>query len=320
MNCFSILMGLTASMFMAVDITSDRVGNVFTDNEPVQFRVKATSHFDLSVTDFDGKKIFDQSLPAGESTVEMGALPRNHYTITSRSDDGIEETYFGVVPSMESRPHLEDSAIASDLATSWLVKPERFHDLAELTKLAGIVWVRDRIRWGEVETQRGEWAEHTRYDLSAEAQIKHGLKVYQVFHNTPAWAQKEAKTHSFPDDLRDAYNFAAEIAHRFKGEVVAWEAWNEPDIIHFSEELGDSYSALLKAMYLGFKSADPELLVLLCSFAMGPGKYAETIFQNDVGDYFDIYNYHIYDKWENHSVRAEKHIAVSYTHLRAHET
>jgi hypothetical protein len=310
MDFFPILMGLATSMSTAIDITSECTGSIFTDNEIVRFHMETTANARLSVTDYAGKKVFEKDFPAGQAEVEIGTLPRNHYTVIVRGGDELEKTCFGVVPSMESRSHLEDPRIASDVAMSWLVKPDRFDELAQLTKLSGVIWVRDRIRWGEVETQRGHWAKRNRYDLSAEAQMKHGLKVYQVFHDTPGWAQREEKTHSFPDDLRDAYNFAAEMARRFKGKVAAWEVWNEPDIIHFSDELGDSYSALLKAMYLGFKSADPELPVLLCSFAMGPGRFAETIFQNDVQNYFDIYNYHIYDKWENHAGRALKHIEL----------
>ena len=215
---------------------------------------------------------------------------------------------------MDDRPQVEDSRIASDLATSWLVEPEQFDNLATLTKLSGLVWIRDRMRWGEIETQRGEWAERTRYDDAADIQIKHGLKVYQVFHNTPAWAQEEAESHSFPDDLRDAFNFAAGTARRFAENVVAWEVWNEPDISVFSSELGDSYSALLKTMYLGYKSGDPDLPVLLCSFAMPPSKFTELVFQNDINDYFDIYNYHIYGGWEAHADRALKHIEVMRRH------
>jgi hypothetical protein len=283
---------------------------VFSDDEPVQFRIKTDSEAELSAINYDDKKIFGQKIPEGESTVEMGKLPRDHYTLTVNSHERSEETHFAVIPSIESRPELQDSAIASDLATSWLVKPEQFESLAHLTKLAGIIWVRDRIRWRELETQRDEWAERTRYDDSAETQTKHGLKVYQVFHNTPDWAQKESKSHSFPDDLRDAYNFAVQMARRFDGKVLAWELWNEPDISVFSNELGDAYAALAKTMYLGFKSADPDLPILICSFAHGPGKFAEMVFQNDIQNYFDIYNYHIYDKWENHIDRALKHIAL----------
>jgi hypothetical protein len=295
-------------MPMAVDVTSDRVGNVFVEGESVIFHVSVSADVSISITNYHGKKIADKKLAVGKSDIDFGEMPKGYYMMLIKSKDEQQEVNFCVIPSMENRPKIDDSAIASDLATSWLVKPEQFDNLAQLAKLCGLFWVRDRITWGELETNRGRWTGNTRYDLSADIQTKHGLKVYQVFHSTPGWAQ-EVKSHlSFPDDLRDVYNFGAEMAKRYKGKVPAWEVWNEPDISVFSDELGDSYASMLKAMYLGFKSVDPQLLVLICSFAMGPGKFAETIFQNDVGNYFDIYNYHIYDEVKKHIDRALKHI------------
>lgn len=307
MNCLNLFMSLMISMPMAVDVTSEGVGNVFIEGESVIFHIDSDVETDISVTDYSDKKIFDKKISAGKSDIELGEIPKSHYKMHVKADEE-KDIYFCVLPSPENRPKIDDSAIASDLATSWLVKPEQFDSLAQLAKLCGIFWIRDRITWGELESNRGKWADNTRYDVSAEIQTKHGLRVYQVFHATPEWAQEVKVSHSFPDDLRDVYNFSAEMAKRYKGEVLAWEVWNEPDISFFSDELGDSYSSMMKAMYLGFKSADPEILVLTCSFAMGPGKFAETIFQNDVGNYFDIYNYHIYDKVEKHTERALAHI------------
>jgi len=308
MNCLNFFLSLAISMPIAIDVNSDHVGNVFVENKPVQFHVKMESDASLFVVDYYGKNVYKGKASAGESDIEFGKLAKGYYVLTVKADDESKDLYFAVIPSVENRPDVKDSAIATDLATSWLVKPEQFDDLAKLTKLCGLTWIRDRITWGELENPRSRWITNTKYDLSADIQTKNGLKVYQVFHATPGWAQEVKNSHSFPDDLRDAYNFATEIARRYKGKVDAWEVWNEPDISAFSDELGDSYSALLKAMYLGFKSADPDLPILTCSFAMEPGKFAETIFQNDVVNYFDIYNYHIYDDWKRHTVKALKHL------------
>ena len=308
MNCLNFLLSLVISMPVAVDVVSNHVGNVFVEDESVQFHLNITAGANLIVTDYNGRNIYKGKASAGESDVELGKLAKGYYVLTIKVDNESKDVYFAVIPSMENRPDVKDSAIATDLATSWLVKPERFDDLAKLTKLCGLLWIRDRITWGELENPRGKWIGDTKYDLSADIQTKNGLKVYQVFHSTPTWAQEVKGPHSFPDDLRDVYNFGAEMARRYKGKVDAWEVWNEPDISVFSDELGDSYAAMLKAMYIGFKSADPGLPILICSFAMGPGKFAETIFQNEVGNYFDIYNYHIYDDWKKHVDRALKHL------------
>jgi hypothetical protein len=301
-------MSLMFSAPIAVDVNSNHVGNVFIDSESVKFNINTTSEANLSVVDYYGKNVYKGKISAGKSELDLGNFQKGYYVLSIKSGDELKDIYFAVLPSPESRPDMNDSAIASDIAMSWLVKPEQFDDLAKLINLSGIVWVRDRISWGELETTRGKFVDDTKYDLSADIQTKNGLKVYQVFHATPVWAQEVKVAHSFPDDLRDVYNFGAEMARRYKGKVDAWEVWNEPDISVFSDELGDSYASMLKAMYLGFKSVDPDLLVLSCSFAMGPGNFADTIFQNDVGNYFDIYNYHVYDDWKKHVDRALNHI------------
>lgn len=309
MSYLAIIMQITTSISATISITSDHVGNIFTDDESIQFQVHTTTETNLSVIDYYEQVVFEAKINVGTSKMEIGKLPRSHYIIIN-GENGEPDAYFSVIPSLGNRPQIEDSRIASDLATSWLVERDQFDNLAWLTRLSGQIWVRDRIHWSEMETQRGNWVEHTKYDSAAEIQIKHGLKVYQVFHNTPTWAQEEAESRSFPDDLRDAFNFAVGVTHHFGEKVVAWEIWNEPDILVFSTELGDSYSALLKTMYLGYKSADPDLPVLLCSFAMPPGKFTELVFQNDIGNYYDIYNYHIYGEWRTHADRALKHIDV----------
>jgi len=203
MNCFAALISLT-TVFTAVDVSSNQTGNVFTDDYPVSFRVETTTAASVSVTDYEGNKVFEEEIAAGESIVEVGKLARGHYIISIRGGEEHKEARFGVIPSPKNRPDLKDSNIASDVAMSWLVKPEKFDALAELTKLSGLIWARDRIRWGEIETQRGEYPERTRYDEAAEIQVKHGLKVYQVFHDTPGWARKDGTSRSFPDDLRDS--------------------------------------------------------------------------------------------------------------------
>lgn len=310
MSCISLLISIVFSTPLAVDINSNHIGNVWTEEETVKFDINADSEANLSIVDYYGKNVYKGKIHAGKSELDLGKFQKGYYLLTIKGENESKEIHFAIVPSPENRPDMSDSAIASDVAMSWLVKPERFDDLAKLINLSGIVWVRDRISWGELEIARGKFAENTKYDLSADIQTKSGLKVYQVFHATPEWAQEIKSSHSFPDDLRDIYNFGAEMAKRYKGKVLAWEVWNEPDISVFSDELGDSYASMLKAMYLGFKSADPDLLVLICSFAMLPGKFADTIFQNDVGNYFDIYNYHVYDDWKRHVDKALSHIEI----------
>ncbi|MDH7504388.1 MAG: hypothetical protein QHJ82_16970 [Verrucomicrobiota bacterium] len=42
---------------------------------------------------------------------------------------------------------------------------------ANLCTLTGVSWVRDKLRWDEIEPQRGQFADNTRYDKSAQIQF-----------------------------------------------------------------------------------------------------------------------------------------------------
>ncbi|MGB9598031.1 MAG: hypothetical protein ACPL7B_17225, partial [Candidatus Poribacteria bacterium] len=234
MSYLGFLVGIIFSAPVAVDISSNHIGNIWTEEEKVKFGIDADSEFNLVIADYYGKNVYKGKINTGKSELDLGKFQKGYYLLTVKSENETKKIHFAIVPSPDSRPDMSDSTIASDVAMSWLVKPEHFDDLAKLIKLAGIVWVRDRINWGEVEIARGRFAENTKYDLSADIQTKNGLKVYQVFHATPGWAQEAKSSHSFPDDLRDIYNFASEMARRYKGKVLAWEVWNEPDITVFS--------------------------------------------------------------------------------------
>lgn len=73
-----------------------------------------------------------------------------------------------------------------------------------------------------------------------------------------------------------------------------WEFWNEQDI-GFAVEAAWDYAAALKAAYLGFKAADPELPVAIGGYAITPIlPYADVVMKNGAGEYFDIFSVHTY--------------------------
>ena len=87
MNCLAILMGLATSISSAVEVSSEQVGNIFTDSDQVEFRVKVGTDATFSVTDYEDRRVFKQDVPAGESVIELGTLSRGHYTIAVRNGD-----------------------------------------------------------------------------------------------------------------------------------------------------------------------------------------------------------------------------------------
>ena len=137
----------------------------------------------------------------------------------------------------------------------------------------------------------------TTYDTAAEIHAEHGLKVLQVFHDTPPWAVEAGGSRGrYARDLRHAFRFGKAMAIRFKGRVQAWEPWNEGNVSDFGGHTADEMCAYQKAAYLGFKAGDPNVIVCWnVSTAAPTDLHTQVILENETWPYFDTYNIHTYD-------------------------
>ncbi len=261
-------------------------GNVFLTGEDVVVPLAAQSAATWQLVDYDGKTIANGTVQGNQ--VRLGRLAVGYYEL--RQDRTV--TTIGVLTPLRA-PVPTSSPIAIDVAMSWF-----YHTAADkaaaanLCKLAGIAWVRDRMTWGEIETGRQAFAPATRYDDSARIQSAAGLHVLQVQHNTPAWAGKHSK--HFPEDLRDIYGFLRYAAVRWKGQVQAFEPWNEADIDMFGGHTGAEMAALQKAAYLGLKAGNPDTIACLNVFAIARPETLEDLAANAAWPYFDTCNLHHY--------------------------
>jgi hypothetical protein len=159
-------------------------------------------------------------------------------------------------------------------------------------------WVRDRLRWGDLQPSDGPLkTEPTTYDTAARIQHEEGLKVLQVFHDTPPWARETpAAGGRFAPDLRHVHRLAGQLAERFHGVVQAWEPWNEGNVATFGAHTVDQLCSWQKAAWLGFKSADPGLLVgWNVTTGVPTDQQTDGLLANEVWPYTDTYNIHTYD-------------------------
>jgi hypothetical protein len=292
-SLFLALCGSITAQETDITVTTRQPGHVFTDRERVVFALEAPSerHLSIHVVDYFDKTILerDLSVHAGKTFLKLGRLPTGYYELRLDS----QSVSFAVVPARKRRFQGEDSPLATDGAISWVVVPESFTEVSQLMKRSGVSWVRDRLRWVDVEPERGQFHWEL-YDQSADAQTRVGLKVDRVFHDTPFWARSDGDGTRYPDDLRDVYRFAQAAARHFRGRVHAWEIWNEAELPNFSPEPADPYAAFFKAASLGFGSVDPRLKILMVSLGPEPGIFAEALFENGISSYMDIYNWHVY--------------------------
>jgi hypothetical protein len=278
-------------------------GNVFLAGEEIA--VTLPSEFaDWGLVDYDGQLVKD--LPDAAGKVTVGKLPVGFYRFERVGASNWVS--LGVLAPLRA-PTPTSSPIALDVAMAWFYKEDKMDAVANLCALAGVNWVRDRLYWAEIEPRRGEFAGRKRYDASAGAQARAGLQVLQVIHASPAWANPNGKR--FPLDLRDAHRFFEAMAKRWRGQVLAFEPWNEADIPMFGGHTGAEMASLQKAAYLGLKAGNSNIVACLNVFALHNTNQLADLHANEAWPYFDTYNLHHYEAFDNYPKLYADHRAAS---------
>jgi len=283
----------------------DHPGNIFLAGETVHVPVpdnlaSAATHWRL--LDDRRQVLRSAALSASDrANLDLGTLDIGWYRLEFGDTNQPTQTWTSLaVLRRLSIPTPEDSPVAVDSATAWFARDDAAQQkrLANLAVLAGVSWVRDRLRWSEIQPEPGALkSPPTTYDTSADAQRDAGLQVLQVFHDTPQWAQAAPGTGGqFAPDLRHVYRLGRELAIRFRGRVEAWEPWNEANVATFGAHTVDQMCSWQKAAWLGFKAGDPDVIVGWNPTTTAPTPaHTEGLLANETWPYFDTYNIHSYD-------------------------
>jgi hypothetical protein len=299
--------GTTKSRVVPVPLP-DHPGNVFLEGEDVRIPLpQALPPVSTQWRLLDDRRqvLRTGAVPVGgadkRATLSLGTLGLGWYRLEFGATNQPAQAWTSLaVLSRQQTPVPADSPVALDSAASWFAPDDAAQQkrLANLAALAGVSWVRDRLRWRDLQPQPGELtAPPTTSDTSANAHREAGLQVLQVFHDTPPWARQGSSTGGqFAPDLRRVYELGRALAIRFKGRVAAWEPWNEANVATFGAHTVDQMCSWQKAAWLGFKAGDPDVLVGWNATAAVPTPaHTEGVLANETWPYFDTYNLHTYD-------------------------
>jgi len=284
-------------------IKAEATGTVFTVKQQPAFTCTGKA---AATADYEVKNHQDKVTAKGKWNLQeklvLKTLPRGYYrlTITAESGKTAGSRTFAVVADPATRKSSPEMTYAVDSAQSWLCRPDPKNPMysgdgnaitAELIYLAGINYTRERLSWNQTEPGKGtlKWGNYLR---NAEMLEKYGIRVSGMFHDSPGWTRTNSG--KLPDDLKATYDYTRTLTGIFKGKMADWEFWNEQDG-GFSFDGAWDYAACMKAAYLGFKAGNPNLPVLpgaFCNYPFQP--YIKVAFDNDLADYFDIFNFHTY--------------------------
>lgn len=186
-----------------------------------------------------------------------------------------------------------------------------------LAQWAGVRWNRWEFRWNEIEPRPGHFDWGGADEVVAASRAA-GLKIQGTLTGLPRWA--EARTPSggiIPRGLYEPWDsptntwgrFMRAIAERYRGQVQAWEIWNEPDYPrgHFAFWWGSKadYYQLLKVAYRAIRSVDPDATVLLAGLMYwGDPSFLPDLLDLVAADpeapahnhFFDAVAWHVYSR------------------------
>jgi hypothetical protein len=279
----------------------DHAGNVFLKGEIVSIPSGTVNGATAwRVTEDRQREVVRGTIDGSQDAIELGKLGIGWYRITWSDVESkpVGWTTAAVLARLAS-PVPQDSPVCLDSATAWFARddPAKQKQFAQLAALAGVNWIRDRMRWRDVQPLPGQFADIATYDSAAAIQAKQGLKILQVHHDTPSWAENGGGgSGRFPGDLRAAYEFGRAMSDRYQGKVQAWEPWNEANVATFGGHTTDEICSLQKAAYLGYKSGNPEVTVCWnVTTGVPTPRQTDCVLENETWPYFDTYNVHTYD-------------------------
>jgi hypothetical protein len=169
---------------------------------------------------------------------------------------------------------------------------------ASMLPATGAKWVRLTFDWSQVETSKGSYSSSwlSTYDRAVTLSRQAGMKVDVTVYNTPKWASANGQTSGPPANNADYANFMSFLASRYRGQVQAWEIWNEENTSRFwsTGPNAAAYAGLLRAAYPAVKAADPNAIVVFGGTFGNDTGFISGAYQAGAKGYFDVMAVHPY--------------------------
>jgi hypothetical protein len=163
---------------------------------------------------------------------------------------------------------------------------------------AGANAVRVDVTWSALEPASGQYCSCYlgRLDAFMSGAHARGLSVIATVAATPAWASAAGAWNDPPSDPANFGTVAKFITGRYRGDLAAIEALNEPnwDGNLRSPDKPATYAALLKAFYAGAKAGDPGVPVLLGGLRYADVSFLDALYAHGIQGFYDGISLHPY--------------------------
>ena len=184
------------------------------------------------------------------------------------------------------------------LDLTWGIKSTDQDRTANLLPDVGAKWVRLTFEWNQLETSQGTYnsSKLAAWDRSVALSRQAGTKVLVTVYGTPSWASSNGKVGGAPSTNAYYANLMSFLANRYRGQVQAWEIWNEENVSRFWTTGPDParYAGLLRAAYPAVKSADPNATVVFGGTSGNDTGFVDGAYRAGAKGSFDVMAVHPY--------------------------
>lgn len=201
----------------------------------------------------------DAPAPAAPSGPAGGAPAQDATPVPSPTPLPVDNTQFQLGIQVQSNPDPE-------IYTIWM---------SEVAEKLNLNWIKQQVRWEDVEPQPGQY-DWTALDVTFAEARKYGVEVMISVVTAPEWAREEgnqALNEVGPPGNPQTYaNFLITMMQRYPGQIQAVEVWNEMNLRREWASIyglsAQNYVTLLQTAYNAIKSVDPGVIVI--SGALSP--------------------------------------------------
>ncbi len=175
----------------------------------------------------------------------------------------------------------------------------------QLVQDAGFTWVKQHVSWRDIEGISQGHYDWYFTDRIVDDVERYGLDVLFRIDRQPLWSLLAQDPRTGPvGDPQHLGDFCHALAERYRGRVKAYQVWNEPNLSREWQDLPPDpagYVELLRACYIGIKTADPDALVISAGLsptgsgppdAMPDIEYLTAMYEAGAAPYFDLLGVH----------------------------
>jgi polysaccharide biosynthesis protein PslG len=162
-------------------------------------------------------------------------------------------------PLYESAGSLSRFGVVTHIATRYGIYGQQNGPMT-MAHGTGAGWIREEIRWDWVEHPLGQpdWGFTDEMVQDARGD---GLDILGLLGYNNSAQTAGVVDYTVPD-IGLWKNYVASVVTHYKGQIHAWEVWNEPDVPYFWNGSVADYVNLLRETYTTIKSIDPTATVM----------------------------------------------------------